>query len=86
MVKEGKKTLAKEDKKEKARIEARNSLEEYIANSFCCCCRYIQDQNKTSLKKSLKAASEWLKKNRNASKEDFDNKKLKLTNLWNNRY
>ncbi|CAN1152607.1 hypothetical protein LINPERPRIM_LOCUS29022 [Linum perenne] len=85
MIREANKTPAKEDKREKARIEARNCLEEYISEllayskrTYCCCSR-VTDPKKI---RTIKAASEWLKKNKGASKDDFEMKKQKLTKAW----
>ncbi|CAN1137112.1 Heat shock 70 kDa protein BIP2 [Linum perenne] len=81
MVREAK-IMEKEDKGEKARIMARNCLKNYIYDL-----EEVAKHHKTGDKKvidnSLMEASDWLKNNQNASKDDFEMKKQELTKTWN---
>ncbi|CAN1137115.1 Heat shock 70 kDa protein BIP2 [Linum perenne] len=73
MVREAK-NMKLEDKREKDRIEARNCLHYYI---------YELEEAAKHDHNSLMEASDWLKNNQNASKDDFEIKKQELTKTWN---
>ncbi|CAN0879368.1 Heat shock 70 kDa protein BIP2 [Linum grandiflorum] len=80
MIKEGKK-MRDDDSKEKDRVMARNSLEEYIYD--------LEEEessakqhHKNAMKSDLAEAWDWLSKHQNASKEEFEMKKEKLTQAW----
>ncbi|CAN0879365.1 Heat shock 70 kDa protein BIP2, partial [Linum grandiflorum] len=80
MIKEGKK-MKEDDTKEKDRVMARNSLEQYIYD--------LEEEessakqhHKKAMKSDLAEAWDWLKTHQNASKKEFQIKKEKLTRTW----
>merc|ERR1719287_453455 len=56
-----------EDKKVRDKIEARNALENDVADK-------IGDDDKETIEKALEEVNEWLDDNQDAEKEDFDEK------------
>ncbi|CAN1793710.1 Luminal-binding protein 2 [Linum perenne] len=65
------KKMAKKDKIAKARVDARNRLEQCI-----------YDLNNVASSGELEDASRWLDENRDATKEDYENKMKQLNALW----
>merc|ERR1712100_426438 len=70
-----------EDKKVRDKIEARNSLENYVysmkntlSDSEKGVADKISDEDKETIEKALEDANEWLDDNQDAEKEDFDEK------------
>merc|ERR1711998_102051 len=73
--------FAEEDKKVRDKIEARNSLENYVysmknqlSDSEKGVADKISDDDKETIEKALEDANEWLDDNQEAEKEDFDEK------------
>ncbi|CAN1157286.1 Luminal-binding protein [Linum perenne] len=65
------KKMAKKDKIAKARVDARNRLEQCI-----------YDLNNVASSGELEEASRWLDDNQDAIKEDYENKMKQLNALW----
>ncbi|CAN1844738.1 Heat shock 70 kDa protein BIP2 [Linum perenne] len=82
MVREAK-NMKLEDKREKDRIEARNCLHYYIYELEEAAKHDHKNGDKKAIYNSLMEASDWLKNNQNASKDDFEIKKQELTKTWN---
>merc|ERR1712022_92179 len=73
--------FAEEDKKVRDKIEARNSLENYVysmkntlSDSEKGVADKISDEDKETIEKALEDANEWLDDNQDAEKEEFDEK------------
>ncbi|CAL1392277.1 unnamed protein product [Linum trigynum] len=76
MVREAKE-MAEQDQKEKARIDARNRLENDIYDV-----NKAWDDKLAEVKSALREASEWLEENENASMQDYEEKSRELAALW----
>ena len=75
---------AEEDKKVKEKIDARNEFESYVYSIKSSLSEdkwkgKIDEEEKETVDEAVKEALEWLDDNQDAEKEDFDEKKSKLT-------
>ncbi|CAN1305653.1 Luminal-binding protein [Linum perenne] len=83
------KVMAEQDKKEKARINARNDFEKFIydvKNASSNVMNYDDKSNsddELKVESALKEAAEWLDDNERACKEDYDGETQKLADVWN---
>ena len=81
--------FAEEDKKQKERIEARNSLEQYaysVRNSVEDSDKLadkLEDDDKQTVKAAVQEAIEWLESNADADKEDFEQQLKDLEKVVN---
>ncbi|CAL1374504.1 unnamed protein product [Linum trigynum] len=83
--------MAEEDKKAKARVEAKLNLERYISDVKAAAANRNVNANwtqrdKTNVEIALREASEWLddnERNPSSSKEDFKKAMQKLEDVWN---
>lgn len=81
--------FAEEDKKTRARVEAKNQLETYIysmkntINDDDKLGNKIDSDDKEKIESALKDALDWLDDNQNAEKDDFDEKIKELEAVCN---
>ncbi|CAI0454307.1 unnamed protein product [Linum tenue] len=74
--------MAEHDKKEKARIDARNCLEKHIYDLNKAIDEKLNVCDKAEVKDALTEASEWLDDNQDAWEEDYEGRIQGLTDLW----
>ncbi|CAL1392274.1 unnamed protein product [Linum trigynum] len=74
--------MAEHDKKEKARIDARNCLEKHIYDLNKAIDEKLNVRDKAEVKTALTEASEWLDDNQDAWEEDYEGRIQELTDLW----
>ncbi|CAN1143566.1 Luminal-binding protein [Linum perenne] len=77
------KVMAEQDKKEKARINARNDFEKFIYDVKNASSNVMNYDDKSKVESALKEAAEWLDHNEKAYKEDNDREMQKLADVWN---
>ncbi|CAI0453800.1 unnamed protein product [Linum tenue] len=74
--------MAEHDKKEKARIDARNCLEKHIYDLNKAIDEKLNVCDKAEAKTALTEASEWLDDNQDAWEEDYEDRIQVLRDLW----